>query len=707
MIYFTLPNTNNSIYKYIDCIYEDEVENHEKKTKLFDISNSLSFYLYEMKNKIKKYEREWDIYKKYTNPYEFINTIIPGKNKCIAKYKPLSRSYFKMIELLHFFFLDEFVDFSHTSDAGKFANNEGRIHELSTRGYSPNLTPKVASLPEEFVESIPWKKTQHSESEVQGSTGHVFGCGEDENKESKKTSRKPIHSFHLAEGPGGFIEALANTRNNPHDVYVGITILESRRGPNVINDVNGPNPTPKVAASLPEEFVDFSHTKGVEKITHNEGRIPKLFEKEKYPVPNSSTSKLVPKDGLRPSSAPLKVAQGCERSSLTRVDSPFSVGEHLPELGDFSKESATVGSGFLDATPRKNPPDTCNKNNPSKQNKSVPGWKKSDYFLKSHPNIHIETGADKTGNILSIDNFLHCRAKYGSTMDLITGDGGFDFSADFNNQEMNITQLLFAQMCYALCLQKHNGSFILKIFDCFMEHTVDILYILSAFYETVYITKPKTSRYANSEKYLVCKNFLLFDDSSVFPCLKMAFQKMLGKESGPNLTSNVDSPPEKFEHKNICRFLKIPIPAYYIYKLEEYNTIYGQQQIENIYQTIVLIEQINLEQEDKELRCGNNTNPRRAMAASLLRSEEEFSFNDKTEAEFLVPSISKDEVRRSSRAALCVGKDDFSNSSGSEAAFGVRLGSQSPKINNLIRTHLRKCVHWCLNHNIPYNIMDD
>jgi hypothetical protein len=39
--------------------------------------------------------------------------------------------------------------------------------------------------------------------------------------------RKPIHSFHLAEGPGGFIEALANTRNNAHDVYVGITILES------------------------------------------------------------------------------------------------------------------------------------------------------------------------------------------------------------------------------------------------------------------------------------------------------------------------------------------------------------------------------------------------------------------------------------------------------------------------------------------------
>ena len=563
MIYFTLPNTNNSIYKYIDCIYDDEVENHDKKNKLFDISNSLSFYLYEMKNKIKKYEREWDIYKKYTNPYEFINTIIPGKNKCIAKYKPLSRSYFKMIELLHFFFLDEFVDAI-----------PWKKPQLSESG--PNLTPKVASI---LLRS-------EEEFEVQGSTGQVFGSEEDRNKESKNSSRKSIRSFHLAEGPGGFIEALANTRNNPHDVYVGITILESRRVPNIVCDMNGPN----VASLL----------------------LPRNSEEEFGP-------------NLTPKVAKLPL--------------------------EFEKEKSSV-------------PDTCNKNNVGKHNKSVPGWKKSDYFLKSHPNIHIETGADKTGNILSMDNFLHCRAKYGSSMDLITGDGGFDFSADFNNQEMNITQLLFAQMCYALCLQKYNGSFILKIFDCFMEHTVDILYILSAFYETVYITKPKTSRYANSEKYLVCKNFLFFDDSSVFPCLKMAFQKMLGKES---------------EHKNIYRFLKIPIPAYYIYKLEEYNTIYGQQQIENIYQTIILIEQIRPEQEDKEPRCGNNSTRVETPNGSLTGL----------------------------RSSLFV---DFPHTSSSEATIaqrGVRLGSQSSKINNLVRTHLRKCVHWCLNHNIPHNIMDD
>jgi hypothetical protein len=212
---------------------------------------------------------------------------------------------------------------------------------------------------------------------------------------------------------------------------------------------------------------------------------------------------------------------------------------------------------------------------------NVPGWKKSEQFLKNNKNVSIELGEDGTGNILSMKNFLYCRNKYGSSMDLITADGGFDFSMDFNSQEQNISKLLFAQICYALCLQKMKGNFILKIFDCFLGHTVDLLYILSAFYEKVYITKPQTSRYANSEKYIVCKNFLVANDKGVFPYLKTSLHKMLH-------TSAMNP---------VQRFLKIPISAFYITKMEEYNAIFGQQQIENIHQTITLIE--NKQKNDK------------------------------------------------------------------------------------------------------------
>ena len=272
MSFYLLQRTSITTYKNIECIESDA-------PPCPVISNSLSHYLYDIKEKIDHYERDWDIHKKYTNPYEYIHTVVPMKKKCIASHKPLSRSYFKMIEMMNMF----------------------------------NL----------------------------------------------KGDSKPIRSFHLAEGPGGFIEALAQIRNCIHDTYIGMTILDKE------NDSN------------------------------------------------------------------------------------------------------------------------------------IPAWKKTQQFLRNNPNVVIEVGEDETGNILSVENFIGVKEKYGSSMDLITADGGFDFSLDFNSQEINITKLLFAQICFAVTMQKRGGSFILKIFDCFMQHTIDLLYILSSFYEKVYIMKPYTSRYAN------------------------------------------------------------------------------------------------------------------------------------------------------------------------------------------------------------------
>ena len=79
-----------------------------------------------------------------------------------------------------------------------------------------------------------------------------------------------------------------------------------------------------------------------------------------------------------------------------------------------------------------------------------------------------------------MENFTFCKDTYASSMELVTADGGFDFSMDFNKQEINIAKLLFAQICYALILQKKKGCFVLKMFDCFMQHSIDALYILSS-----------------------------------------------------------------------------------------------------------------------------------------------------------------------------------------------------------------------------------
>jgi hypothetical protein len=113
-------------------------------TQMFYINETLRNYTHNIKLEIDPIIELWDKNKKYCNPYEFINTNYDSSTCCICSYKPISRAFFKMIEIInHYnFYFD-----------------------------------------------------------------------------------KNIKSFHLAEGPGGFIEALQYVRNNDYDMYYGITLM--------------------------------------------------------------------------------------------------------------------------------------------------------------------------------------------------------------------------------------------------------------------------------------------------------------------------------------------------------------------------------------------------------------------------------------------------------------------------------------------------
>ena len=59
-------------------------------------------------------------------------------------------------------------------------------------------------------------------------------------------------------------------------------------------------------------------------------------------------------------------------------------------------------------------------------------------------------------------------------------------------------------------LQKKDGVlFLEEFFDIFKYKTVELIYFLY-FYNEVY-SKPYTSRYANSERYLICKKYKFTD----------------------------------------------------------------------------------------------------------------------------------------------------------------------------------------------------
>jgi len=214
-------------------------------------------------------------------------------------------------------------------------------------------------------------------------------------------------------------------------------------------------------------------------------------------------------------------------------------------------------------------------------NYNVPGWKKSKYFLANNPNVIIETGIEQNGDLTRAENLIDCFNKYQGQMTMITGDGGFDFSSQYPQQEQISKHLIFCQTAFAIAMQKKGGTFILKMYDTFTQFSIDILYLLSILYDTVYIIKPNTSRFANSEKYIVCKHFRcenVKEYVTLFYTILSNFEKTYTTNNAMTITGPL---------------FKFKIPYIFINKLEEINAILGQQQIDTIVTTIYLIDNNN------------------------------------------------------------------------------------------------------------------
>ena len=200
------------------------------------------------------------------------------------------------------------------------------------------------------------------------------------------------------------------------------------------------------------------------------------------------------------------------------------------------------------------------------KDKSIPNWDKCNKVMRKYNNIKILNGPSGDGDLLKLNNLKYINKHFKNTIDFVTGDGGIDYSENFNKQEQLTIKLIIAQVIYALFIQKEGGNFVLKIFDCFYENTINILYLLGIFYENVKICKPDTSRTANSERYIVCKNF----------------RRVLTNEEKEYIYNNY----EKINTNNI-KYIIEGSPRYnYITKIEEINSILGQQQLENINLTL-------------------------------------------------------------------------------------------------------------------------
>jgi 23S rRNA U2552 (ribose-2'-O)-methylase RlmE/FtsJ len=148
------------------------------------------------------------------------------------------------------------------------------------------------------------------------------------------------------------------------------------------------------------------------------------------------------------------------------------------------------------------------------KNIEIPSWKKTNMFLKNNPQIKIIYGKDGRGDLYNYQNINYLGIRLGlNSIPIITGDGGFDFSVSYNQQEVYASKLLFGQILSALKCQKIGGMFILKFFDMNNLLTLDFLFLLQCVYSSINIYKPYTSRVANSERYIICNDFKGIDNN--------------------------------------------------------------------------------------------------------------------------------------------------------------------------------------------------
>ncbi|ESO94138.1 hypothetical protein LOTGIDRAFT_161337 [Lottia gigantea] len=97
----------------------------------------------------------------------------------------------------------------------------------------------------------------------------------------------------------------------------------------------------------------------------------------------------------------------------------------------------------------------------------------------------------------------------------VMADGGFSVEGQENIQEILSKQLYLCQFLVALSILRDDdddddddddGSFVCKLFDLFTPFSMGLVYLMYLGFDSVSIFKPVTSRPANSERYIICKN---------------------------------------------------------------------------------------------------------------------------------------------------------------------------------------------------------
>uniref|UniRef100_A0A0N5ARN0 Cap-specific mRNA (nucleoside-2'-O-)-methyltransferase 1 n=1 Tax=Syphacia muris TaxID=451379 RepID=A0A0N5ARN0_9BILA len=106
-------------------------------------------------------------------------------------------------------------------------------------------------------------------------------------------------------------------------------------------------------------------------------------------------------------------------------------------------------------------------------------------------------------NIVSFEKLI--QEATGKGVYLMMADGGFSVEGEENIQEIRSKRLYLCQFLVALSVVREGGVFFCKLFDIFTPFSIGLIYLMYIAFDRISLHKPKTSRPANSERYIICK----------------------------------------------------------------------------------------------------------------------------------------------------------------------------------------------------------
>ena len=191
------------------------------------------------------------------------------------------------------------------------------------------------------------------------------------------------------------------------------------------------------------------------------------------------------------------------------------------------------------------------------EDKTIPYW---NSHIINHKLTHIIKGRDGSGDIYKKEIVDDLISEVGDNYcHLVTADGGFDYTNNYNTQENISYKLFYCEIYSTLNIQKVGGNFVIKLFDLFNYRTLQLIYLLYNHYSYLEFYKPSNSRKSNSEKYLICINYHGCSDD------------ILKKLS---------------DYYNNPEDLYIDIPESFISDINKYNDIFVDNQIKSITDNI-------------------------------------------------------------------------------------------------------------------------